>query len=167
MLIYIINNELDPMSSPSPAQIKDIVQRLRSVADDLGHVAGVGSEGDDRDLPIAPGPRQVFAERATLLLRHRKLRRRFLPDDLFQEPGWDMLIAVYIADSLGRPVNVKALVATVDAPATTSQRWIDHLDKLGLVSRATDPLDRRRIEVSLTGAGQAAMDAYLRAIVDT
>ncbi|WP_174298969.1 MarR family winged helix-turn-helix transcriptional regulator [Sphingomonas bacterium] len=148
------------MQTPSENRIRDIVARLRAATSDLGQLA----EAIDTAPPIMPAGRQRFAEKAALLLRHRQLRKRFLPVDLFQEPGWDMLIAVYIADRKGQPVNVKTLVAMVDAPATTAQRWIDHLDKLGLVSRATDPMDRRRIEVSLTGAGQAAMESYLDAI---
>ncbi|MGI4948212.1 MAG: hypothetical protein ACRYHC_05905 [Janthinobacterium lividum] len=108
--------------------------------------------------------RQTLEKHAATVLRDRQLRKKFLPADLFREPGWDMLIAIYIADRAGHPTNVKALVAMVDAPATTSQRWIDHLDRLGLVSRATDPLDRRRIEVSLTDTGQTALESYLLAV---
>lgn len=150
------------MQTPSENPIRDIVLRLRAATNELGQLAATV----DTPVAIAPEREPRFADRAAALLRQRQLRRRFLPDDLFQEPGWDMLIAVYIADRRNQPVNVKALVATVDAPATTSQRWIDHLDKLGLVTRATDPMDRRRVEVSLTAAGQTAMEAYLDAIRD-
>jgi len=47
---------------------------------------------------------------------------------------------------------------------TTSQRWIDHLAKLGLVTRVVDPTDRRRIEVTLSQTGLEAIDGYLKAI---
>ena len=157
------NKSTGQMHTPSEDRIKDIVLRLRAATNELGQLA----EAVDTATPIAPEREQWFADRASLLLRQRQLRKRFLPADLFQEPGWDMLIAVYVADRRGQPVNVKALVATIDAPATTSQRWIDHLDKLGLVSRAIDPLDRRRVEVSLTAAGQSAMESYLAAIIGT
>ena len=134
--------------------------RLRDVTNDLDRIA----EAPENVQPaVAISPKDALAKQAAGLLRHRQLRKRFLPADLFREPGWDMLIAIYIADSNGHPMNVKSLVAMVDAPATTSQRWIDHLDRLGLVTRATDPLDRRRIEVSLTHAGQSALEAYLSA----
>ncbi|WP_375381937.1 hypothetical protein [uncultured Sphingomonas sp.] len=134
--------------------------RLRDVTSDLSRIADA-TEG--APTIVAASPQQAMAQQAAGLLRHRQLRKRFLPADLFREPGWDMLIAIYIADRNGHPMNVKSLVAMVDAPATTSQRWIDHLDRLGLVTRATDPLDRRRIEVSLTYAGQSALEAYLSA----
>lgn len=139
---------------------------LERVLDDLGKFADNTSA--HRPVTFAPqqetaASQQWFIERATTLMKDRQLRKRFLPVDLFREPGWDMMIAIYIADSAGDPVNVKTLVAMVDGPATTSQRWIDHLDRLGLVSRTTDPFDRRRIEVSLTAAGRTAMEGYLRA----
>ncbi len=134
--------------------------RLRDVTSDLGRIT---EAQDGVPAIVAASPQQALAQQAAGLLRHRQLRKRFLPADLFREPGWDMLIAIYIADRNGHPMNVKSLVAMVDAPATTSQRWIDHLDRLGLVRRATDPLDRRRIEVSLTHAGLSALEAYLSA----
>lgn len=148
------------MTTPIDRRLRDIVLRLRDVTSDLGRVADTT---DAEPAIAASSPQQALATQAAALLRQRQLRKKFLPADLFREPGWDMLIAIYIADRNGHPMNVKSLVAMVDAPATTSQRWIDHLDRLGLVSRATDTLDRRRIEVSLTHAGQSALEAYLSA----
>ena len=45
---------------------------------------------------------------------------------------------------------------------TTSQRWIDHLHKLKLIDRVIDPIDRRRMEISLSDNGFVAVTAYLR-----
>ncbi len=59
-------------------------------------------------------------------------------------------------------MNVKTLVASAHAPVTTSQRWIDHLHKLKLIDRVIDPIDRRRIELSLSDSGYTAVTAYLK-----
>jgi DNA-binding MarR family transcriptional regulator len=75
-----------------------------------------------------------------------------------------MLLALYVASHDHRVMNVKTLVSSADAPVTTSQRWIEHLAKLGLVRRMVDPIDRRRIEVSLSDDGRRAIEAYLAAI---
>ena len=147
------------MLSSIESPLNHIVQRLREAAEDLGKLATTTAA-----TPCEPEIAQPLASLAAAEVRRRQSRKRFLPADLFREPGWDMLLAIYIADRAGSPMNVKALVSMVDAPATTSQRWIEHLDRLGLISRATDPLDRRRIEVSLTEAGQAALETCLRAI---
>ena len=153
-------------TAPDP-RIRDIFGRLQGVLRELGEFA----EFPDRSSTPTCAPQhkdfasqQSFVAQATALMKHRQMRKQFLPGDLFREPGWDMMIAIYIADGAGETVNVKTLVAMVDGPATTSQRWIDHLDRLGLVTRTTDTFDRRRIEVSLTNKGRTAMESYLRAI---
>ena len=73
-----------------------------------------------------------------------------------------MLLTLFIAYQLRQTLNTKALVSTAGAPVTTSQRWIEHLDKLGFVTRAIDPSDRRCIEVSLNDAGHQAVTRYLQ-----
>ena len=120
---------------------------------------------EHQDDPAAAISEQMLVTQARDLLAQRKMRRRFLPAELFHEPAWDMLIALFIAHNDTRPTNVKALVAMADAPVTTSQRWIEHLHKLKLIDRVNDPADRRRIEISLSHSGYEAITAYLTAIL--
>lgn len=137
------------------ALIKDLTARLAAAAsgidDRIGHEAPQGAT-------VTP------LQRARTLIDQRRLRRRFLPEELFHEPAWDMLLALYVASHDQRVMNVKTLVSSADAPVTTSQRWIEHLAKLGLVRRVVDPIDRRRIEVSLSEDGRRGIEAYLAAI---
>jgi DNA-binding MarR family transcriptional regulator len=102
--------------------------------------------------------------RANALLAERRLRRQHLPAELFHEPAWDMLLALFVARNDGQPMNIKALVAMADAPVTTSQRWIEHLYKLRLIDRVIDPADRRRVEISLSAVGEDAVSSYLQAV---
>ena len=88
----------------------------------------------------------------------------FFPAELFHEPAWDMLLSLYVASEERRVMNVKTLVSTTSAPVTTSQRWIDHLHKLKLVERVVDPVDRRRMEISLSDSGHLAVIAYLERV---
>ena len=137
------------------ALIKDLTARLAAAASGI----------DDRIGHEAPQAATVTPlQRARALIDQRRLRRRFLPEELFHEPAWDMLLALYVASHDQRVMNVKTLVSSADAPVTTSQRWIEHLAKLGLVRRVVDPVDRRRIEVSLSDDGRRAIEAYLAAI---
>lgn len=99
---------------------------------------------------------------AQRLVDQRQRRHRFFPDEIFHEPAWNMLLTLFIAYQLRQTLNTKALVSTAGAPVTTSQRWIEHLDKLGFVTRAIDPSDRRCIEVSLNDAGHQAVTRYLQ-----
>jgi len=144
------------------ALIKDLTAKLSAVAEEF---SGRAERVDDR-APELQGERgrPSSLDAAQTLIDQRRLRRRFLSDELFHEPAWDMLLALYIAWHANKVMNVKTLVSAADAPVTTSQRWIDHLAKLGLVTRVVDPTDRRRIEVTLSQTGLEAIDGYLKAI---
>jgi len=140
--------------------IKDLTSRLSAVAEEFsGRVERVDAPTD-----AVPDTAVSLAQKARTLSDQRRLRRRSLPAELFHEPAWDMLLALYIAHDEGRVLNVKSLVACADAPVTTSQRWIEHLHKLRLVTRVVDTIDRRRLEVSLSQNGVEAMETYLSAL---
>ena len=146
------------------ALVHDLHERLSGLAEEFGRRA---AEVAERQPPAAssndPSPETVLVARARKVMEHRRVRSRFLPAELFHEPAWDMLLALYIAQHDGRTMNVKTLVSYAEAPATTSQRWIDHLHKLGLIDRVTDMVDRRRVEVQLSETGLSAIRRYLDA----
>ncbi len=148
------------------ALIKDMTAKLSAVADEFSMRADqvYTDHSEDHRNGVASPPVREPITVCRRLLEERRLRRRHLPADLFHEPAWDMLLALYVADHERRIMNVKTLVGSADAPVTTSQRWIDHLAKLGLIDRVTDPIDRRRIEVSLSDSGRKAIEGYLAAI---
>lgn len=144
------------------ALIKDLTAKLSAVAEEFSGRAD--QVQPPQTAPAGSADVGVRLDAARLLLEQRRRRRDFLPEELFHEPAWDMLLALYLAWYEGQTMNVKTLVGTSDAPVTTSQRWIDHLAKLNLVTRVVDPTDRRRIEVSLSQHGLVAMEAYLTAL---
>jgi DNA-binding MarR family transcriptional regulator len=101
------------------------------------------------------------------LLRARRDRNRFFGEHLFGDPAWDMLLELYAAELSQRRVSVGGLAAGSGTPMTTALRWIDALVKDGLAERRPDPLDARRVFVSLTKKGSHAMDAYLQSLPPT
>lgn len=145
------------------ALVQDLTTRLASLAEEFDRRAGEMAERER--APASDGdPEGALVARARRLLDHRRLRARYLPAELFHEPAWDMLVALYVAQHERQTMNVKTLVSYAAAPATTSQRWIDHLHKLGLIERVTDMIDRRRIEVQLSEVGETAIRRYLEAV---
>jgi DNA-binding MarR family transcriptional regulator len=142
--------------------IKDLTAKLSAVAEEFnGRVAKAAEP-----VPTGNEPNDAaLVEHANAVLEQRRLRRKFLPGELFHEPAWDMLLALFASRDDRMPMNIKALVSMSDAPVTTSQRWIEHLHKLKLIDRVTDPTDRRRVEISLSYTGDQQMKAYLRALL--
>lgn len=138
--------------------IKDLTAKLSAVAAEF---SGRAEQVDAERPPAGAVSRPSSTAAAQRLIDERRARRRFLPEELFHEPAWDMLLALFLAWHENRVMNVKTLVAASDAPVTTSQRWIDHLAKLSLVTRVVDPIDRRRIEVTLSESGRDAVQRYL------
>ena len=141
--------------------VKDLTTQLSAIAVEFGSRADQIVHEPDAGAPIgtaAVDPRTL----AKQLLAQRMARFDHFPAELFHEPAWDMLLALFVAHEERRTMNVKTLVASAHAPVTTSQRWIDHLHKLKLIDRVIDPIDRRRMEISLSDSGQTAITAYLR-----
>jgi DNA-binding MarR family transcriptional regulator len=142
--------------------IKDLTAKLSAVAEEFnGRVA----KAAEPVLPSEEPNEAALVDHANVVLAERRMRRQFLPAELFHEPAWDMLLALFAARDDRMPMNIKALVSMSDAPVTTSQRWIEHLHKLKLIDRVIDPTDRRRVEISLSYAGDQQMKAYLRALL--
>jgi DNA-binding MarR family transcriptional regulator len=157
-------------ASRSTIDRADPIQDL--VRDFAAQLAGVTKAFQDRISQAAVathdatgGPRIDLGLLAQTVLSKRRSRRSFFPADLFHEPAWDMLLALYVARREERAMHVKVLVAASDAPVTTSQRWIEHLHRLGLIERSVDAHDRRRVEVALSDAGESAMTRYLESLV--
>ena len=74
------------------ALIKDLTAKLSAVAEEF---SGRAERVDDR-APEQQGERgrSSSLDMAQTLIDQRRMRRRFLPDDLFHEPAWDMLLAL-------------------------------------------------------------------------
>ena len=143
--------------------MKELTATLSAVAGEFDKRIAAVVEPVEATDDEGPSSGALIA-RANALLAERRLRRQHLPAELFHEPAWDMLLALFVAADDPQPMNIKALVAMADAPVTTSQRWIEHLYKLRLIDRVIDPADRRRVEISLSAIGQDAVTSYLRAV---
>ena len=73
----------------------------------------------------------------------RKTRDRFFDQDMFGEPAWEIILALYLSDAEGYRLKVTDLVNESRASASTALRWIDRFQELGLIHRRENPLDRR------------------------
>jgi DNA-binding MarR family transcriptional regulator len=112
------------------------------------------------------GPLDVAAERINAVIRARRLRGRFLPDELFADPAWDMLLDLLQAEVLQQRVAVSSLCAAAAVPATTALRWLNTLVNRGLIVRVPDPMDARRVFVQLAPETSIALRQYFAEVAD-
>lgn len=83
---------------------------------------------------------------------------------LFGEPGWDILLDLYIAECRRTELQVSSVCLDSGVPSTTILRWIARLEDEGLVYRVADNADARRRYVRLTDQGRGMMHAVLAAM---
>ncbi|WP_156029808.1 winged helix DNA-binding protein [Sphingomonas sp. URHD0057] len=98
------------------------------------------------------------------IIEARRAREEIISRELFADPAWDILLALYRAELRQHSVSTSALCIASAVPATTALRWIDKLEHLGFLTREGDPLDGRRFWVALSPTASAKMESYFNAI---
>jgi DNA-binding MarR family transcriptional regulator len=111
----------------------------------------------------APRPQADTPElqrRAREILSIRRRRYQFFGKAMFGEVAWELLLTLYAHDASARQ-TVSSVTTLVEAPKSTTIRWIEYLEQLGLTQRAAHPTDKRSAFVELTDKGRRSMEAYL------
>ena len=93
----------------------------------------------------------------------RKIRAEFFGQDLFADPAWDMLLELYANELAQQRISVSSASAAAGVPNSTGLRWMAALEERNLVARTRDPLDARRVWISLTAQGASLMHRYFTA----
>ena len=147
-----------PVSMPLAQSLLERAEALQAQAAELAEVIA-----RDDSTPV-PGASRGNAALARDIISARNQRARFLPQSLFAEPAWDILLRLYAAELAQQRITVTQACAASEVPATTGLRWLNTLELNDLVRRQPDPLDGRRIFVSLTAAGEQSMALYFDSI---
>ena len=130
-------------------------KRFRALAEQLLALA---------ESPGAVSPQHDDATLGALAAVAYEARRacdRYLPAALFAEPAWDMLLELYSADVEGREVPTTSLCIASTAASTTALRYIEMLERTGLIERRPSPRDNRVTLIRLSPQGRTSMAAYL------
>jgi DNA-binding MarR family transcriptional regulator len=115
-------------------------------------------------FPADPAGRVAIEPILERLIAERRHRASFLPGGLFSDPAWDILLAMALADARQQRLTISNLSDRVDAPPTTSLRWIVNLTEAGLLVRFNDATDKRRKYLELSLDTRARMAAYCSAL---
>jgi DNA-binding MarR family transcriptional regulator len=124
----------------SPADVAALKRVLVSL--EMRHPAATGIE------------KQV----ARAMFQSRRTRARLFPAAMFNEPAWDMLLAVYIADDAPTAAE---LARRTNTPLSTAMRWIIYLEVHRLIARESCADDRRAHVISLTDRGRSQLEMFL------
>lgn len=100
-------------------------------------------------------------KRASRILAARQERRKFFSPDMFGEPGWEMLLVLYVAEEREPRPTVTKLCQNSGFPLTTALRWLHFLEADHLVIRIPNPVDKRIFYLDLTDNARSAMDRLL------
>lgn len=84
--------------------------------------------------------------------------------ELFGEPGWDILLDLFIAGERRREVSVTSCCIAAAVPSTTALRWISTLCERGLIEQTPDAKDARRRLVALTPSGRTSLLEWLNIV---
>ncbi|HEX8365255.1 MAG TPA: MarR family transcriptional regulator [Allosphingosinicella sp.] len=148
-----------PLEDVDPEQLYQLSAEIRRLADRLAE----GADSAVQAAPAADGAAPITAAWVRGVIRNRRLRDKYLGAALFADPVWDMLLDLYAARLEGRPVSVSSLCIAAAVPATTALRWITILEQRGILLRAADARDGRRILVELGPGAAEKMEQMLSA----
>ena len=110
-----------------------------------------GSAADDPDLV-----RLALQE-----IRQRALRSQYLPEELFGEGGWSIMLNLFVANHEDRQVTVQSACIASRVPHTTAIRYIAFLVETGFVALCPRLRDVFASSLMLTLKGTSAMREVL------
>ncbi|NRB00272.1 MAG: hypothetical protein HRU32_10690 [Rhodobacteraceae bacterium] len=137
------------------SELHEIASSLHSIAEDLQNLAGSGTSWADKNDN-------------TLSLSEKLISHRTLVDEIFEMPGfvsspaWDIILDLYLALRQNRRLSVSSVCVGKNHPPTTVLRWIKLLEEKDLIDRQPDPLDKRRIWLSLRDQAQEKAEIILK-----
>jgi len=112
-----------------------------------------------------PEPRSSRAVEAagivSQIIHARRARTGLFRPELFSDPAWDMLLVLFLAKARDQLMTVSELAEATATPIPTAARWIDVLERDGLVQRDADPAAARHYDVELSNRGAAAIHQWL------
>jgi hypothetical protein len=168
----LTGEDYSPLSDPVDESVTLKADQLRRVARELLEVADNLDPRPTTTKRSKPYPRGTYSDHYLAdvvrgIYRSRRNRAKHLPDELFGEPAWDMLLDLFVNKVSGRRISVTSICQAAGVPPTTALRWLDILQRQGLAERFPSLLDRRTSEIRLSKSGYAAVRKWLVSYLDS
>jgi len=156
-----------------PLRLSDVAsdqnaERLRMLSDEVSRIAstlarlsaGPGAAPPAVELSVNSDAPSVPVETVRSIIRARRLRARYFPEEFFADPAWDMLLDLLQAEIAHLRVPVSSLCIAAAVPPTTALRWLKTMVARGIFIRRADPHDGRRVFVELAPDTSQALRRY-------
>ena len=143
-------------------------ERLRQLSEEVNRIAatlarlstGPSQTAAPTSSPALEEAPHVAADTVRSVIRARRLRSRYFPEELFADPAWDMLLDLLQAEIAQLRVPVSSLCIAAAVPATTALRWLKTMVQEGVFVRRADPHDGRRVFVELSPQASQGLRRY-------
>jgi len=133
----------------------DLIRKGRAMvraAENMGAVAHLGPAMDNTNsVDFASLPGRSPEARAEALYLGRRLRDGLFPRDLFGEPAWDLLLAVFLAQREGKVADAEDVLRECGVTKATGMRYVAFLIELGFVLAGSEEGEPRELFLSTTG----------------
>jgi len=155
------------MTAHSSDQNTEHLLRLR---DDVDRIAGTLA----RLSTVYPGPVQadagaipeISAAQVMAVIRARRARGNYLPDELFADPAWDIMLHLLHAEIAHGRVSVSSACLASGLPERVGLRWLNTMAEHGLAQVHADPNDSAGGLVELAPEVSRALRRYFREVVE-
>jgi DNA-binding MarR family transcriptional regulator len=108
---------------------------------------------------LTAAQRELLRSDAAAVQFARSLRRKIIDENIFSEPAWEILLALYVADNQRR-LNTTRVTELSGIAMTTTLRWLEFLGQAQLIHRRESTQDQRIVFVELSSRGRRLMDEY-------
>lgn len=132
-----------------------LIMQLATVSRILSNLLEPSSD-DFQDRPWRQKKNALAAAKAIRAnLVDREQQVAFLPSC---NPGWRILVELYIAQGEGKPLSISDAGHVSGIPIATALRWLTLLQEHDMLERLPDVRDRRRYWLSLSPKGQSIVE---------
>ncbi len=97
------------------------------------------------------------AEIVWRIIRARRARTELFKPGLFSDPAWDMLLFLFVAGAREQIVTVTELADSTATSIPSAVRWIDVLERDGLLQHKAKATNMGQDIVTLGGRGMTAI----------
>jgi hypothetical protein len=84
---------------------------------------------------------------------------------LCADPAGDMLLDIYLRESMGEVTSVTSLWLAANSSEMTARTRLAAIEDLGLVEREPHPFDRRSTNIRLTTSGREKLESCFRVLL--